>query len=154
MGLGSTFGAAFPATPRHRDNGSEHTWEVCYGGGLYRLTCSAAWSGGMANELLEVIVGERNGQALILADRREDRSGQVARRVHYVKDHRQHHWLFVSSAESTFVVSYEGPNDARSKRASETFVDSFYIDPGAECPSVRLSRHDDTRPEEKPLTCP
>ena len=146
--------AVFPAPARHRDEGSEHHWELCYKGAFYHLMCSAAWSGGLADEMLDAEFQEYGPEISVLIDRTEEIDGLAGRRVRYVSGHRVYDWLFVTTEESTFMMSYEGPNTERSRSHGEFFMKTFHLEPGAECPSVEHARYDDTKPRAPRTICP
>jgi hypothetical protein len=150
----SSFDARFPAPPRHRDDGAEHTWETCYQGCLFRIMCTAAWYGGLGDEALEVFVGPSLDDAFVLMDELLERDGRVERRLRFTLGSREYDWLFVPADESTFVVSFHGPDHPSSRELSDAFFESFDLPPGRECPSVNSARYDKTRIPVPPITCP
>ncbi|MBN1610424.1 MAG: hypothetical protein JW940_27595 [Polyangiaceae bacterium] len=144
----------FPAPPRHRDDGAEHTWETCYHGCLFRVMCTAAWYGGLGDEALEVFVRPSIDDAFVLMDELVEREGRVERRLRFTLGSREYDWLFVPADESTFVVSFHGPDHTSSRELSDAFFESFDVPPGKECPSVNSARYDETRAPVPPITCP
>lgn len=150
----SAFDVRFPSPPRHRDEGAEHVWEVCYEGCLFRVMCTAAWFGGLGDEALDVFVRPSLDDAFVLKDELREREGRVERRLRFTLGNREYDWLFVPADESTFVVSFHGPDHAHSRELSDGFFASFYVPPGAECPSVLSARYDKTKTPVPPITCP
>lgn len=145
--------AVFPAPARHRDAGSEHHWELCHEGGYFHLMCSSAWSGGVGEETLDVKFRKYGEAVSVLIDRIVDFDGYSGRRVRYAVGDRVYDWLLVPTEESTFVMTYEGPNTERSRSFGEFFMQTFSLEPGAECPSVVHARYDETQPAESPASC-
>jgi hypothetical protein len=146
--------AVFPAPARHRDEGSEHHWELCYKGGYYHLMCSSAWSGGLADEVLDSEFQEYGEVISVVIDHAEDFDGRPGRRVRLVGRHRVYDWLFVTTEESTFMMNYQGPNTERSRSHGEFFMRTFHLEPGVECPSVEHAHYDETEPTPSTMTCP
>jgi hypothetical protein len=116
--------------------------------------CSSAWSGGLADEVLDSEFQQYGIAISVVIDRAEDLDGRSGRRVRYVGGDRVYDWLFVTTEESTFMMNYRGPNTERSRSHGEFFVRTFHLEPGTECPSVEHARYDETQPKASPMACP